>query len=197
MPEEADRDPEDQLKSKKAPTVREETAEDVDAVRQVVARAFGGEKVPELLDGLRESVAWLDLSFVAEEKGEVVAHVSYSRGWLDAPTKLVEVLVLSPLSVRPDRQRTGVGSLLVTETLRLLEGRPEPLVFLEGAPDFYARLGFIAGEELGFTAPSMRIPGPAFQVATLPGYDQAWMSGALVYPDVFWRHDCVGLRPEA
>lgn len=185
------------MKSKKAPTVREETVEDVDAVRQVVARAFGGEKVPELLDGLRESAAWLDLSFVAEEKGEVVAHVSYCRGWLDAPTKLVEVLVLSPLSVRPDRQRTGIGSLLVTETLRLLDGRPEPLVFLEGAPDFYARLGFIAGEELGFTAPSARIPGPAFQVATLPGYDQAWMSGALVYPDVFWRHDCVGLRPEA
>ncbi len=183
--------------SKKAPTVREETAEDVDTVRRVVASAFGGEKVPELLDGLRESVAWLDLSFVAEEKGEVVAHVGYSRGWLDTPTKLVEVLVLSPLSVRPDRQRAGIGSRLVTETLRLLEDRPEPLVFLEGAPDYYTRLGFIAGQELGFTAPSVRIPGPAFQVATLPGYDQAWMSGALVYPDVFWRHDCVGLRPEA
>jgi putative acetyltransferase len=43
----------------------------------------------------------------------------------------------------------------------------------------------------------VRIPEPAFQVATLPGYDQAWMRGALVYPDVWWRHDAVGLRPEA
>jgi putative acetyltransferase len=134
---------------------------------------------------------------VAGEKGEVVAHVSYTRAWLDAPTKLVEVLVLSPLAVRPDRQRVGIGSQLVRETLRLLEDRPEPLVFLEGGPDYYARLGFIAGKELGFTAPSARIPAPAFQVATLPGYDQSWMSGALVYPDVFWRHDSVGLRPEA
>ncbi|MFL6135144.1 MAG: GNAT family N-acetyltransferase [Nocardioidaceae bacterium] len=179
-----------------APTVRDETRADVDAVRLVVAAAFGGERVPALLDGLRDSVAWLGLSYVAEQDGEVVAHVSYSRGWLDAPTELVEVLVLSPLSVRPDRQRTGIGSALVRESLRGLRDRPEPLVFLEGSPDYYARLGFVAGERLGFTAPSVRIPGPAFQVATLPGYEEGAMSGALVYPDVFWRHDSVGLRPE-
>jgi putative acetyltransferase len=180
-----------------APTVREETDEDRDAVRRVVAGAFGGERVPGLLDDLRASTAcWLGLSFVAEDRGEVVGHVAYTRGWLDAPTNLVEVLVLSPLSVRPDHQRTGIGSRLVTETLPRLEERAEPLVFLEGSRDFYSRLGFVKGTDLHFTAPSTRIPDPAFQVATLPGYDQTWMTGALVYPDVFWRHDCVGLRPE-
>ena len=71
------------------------------------------------------------------------------------------------------------------------------MVFLEGSPDFFSRLGFIAGEQLGFEPPSVRIPKPAFQVATLPGYEQAWMTGALVYPDVWWRQDSVGLRPEA
>lgn len=182
--------------SRSKPTVREETPDDVDTVRRVVTAAFGGVKTPELLDALRESVAWLDLAYVAEDRDEVVASVVYTRAWLDTPTKLVEVLVLSPVAVRPDRQRDGVGSLLVRETLRLLEDRPEPLVFLEGSPDFYVRLGFIAAQELGFSAPSARIPAPAFQVATLPGYDQAWMSGALVYPDVWWRQDAVGLRPE-
>jgi len=187
---------EDAGMSRSKPTVREETPDDLDAVRRVVTGAFGGEKVPELLDALRESVAWLDLAFVAEDRDEVVASVVYTRAWLDTPTKLVEVLVLSPVAVRPDRQRDGVGSLLVRETVRLLEDRPEPLVFLEGSPDFFVRLGFIAAQELGFSAPSARIPAPAFQVATLPGYDQTWMSGALVYPDVWWRQDAVGLRPE-
>lgn len=182
--------------SSKGPTVREEKPDDHDAVRRVVRGAFGGEKVAGLVDGLRDSVAWLDLSFVAEDKDEVVGYITYTRGWLDTADKLVEVLVLSPLAVRPDHQRIGIGSQLVTETLQLVERRPEPLIFLEGGPDFYSRLGFIAGDQLGFTPPSTRIPAPAFQVATLPGYDQAWMSGALVYPDVFWRHDCVGLRPE-
>lgn len=179
-----------------ARTVRVEEADDLDVVRRVVAAAFGGNRVPELLDGLRESVAWLGLSFVAEEDGEVVAHVAYSRGWLDAPDRLVDVLVLSPLSVRPDRQRAGLGSALVRETLRSLEDRTEPLVFLEGAPSYYSRLGFVPGHQLTFTPPSVRIPAGGFQVATLPGYDQSSMSGALVYPDVFWRHDCVGIRPE-
>ena len=70
----------------------------------------------------------------------------------------------------------------------------EPLVFLEGDPAFYSRLGFVAGGRLGFTAPSVRIPPLAFQVWTAPSYSGG-VSGALVYPDVFWRHDAVGLRP--
>lgn len=181
----------------KGATIREETPDDVDAVRSVVGRAFGGAKVSDLLDDLRESAAWLGAAFVAEEKGEVVGQVCYTRGWLDAPTKLLEVLVLSPLAVRPDRQRVGIGSRLVRESLEVLAGRVEPLVFLEGDPGYYSRLGFVAGEELGFTAPSVRIPGPAFQVGTLTGYEQSWMTGALVYPDVWWRHDSVGLRPES
>jgi putative acetyltransferase len=50
---------------------------------------------------------------------------------------------------------------------------------------------------VGFRKPSLRIPDAAFQVYRLPSAE-AWMSGTLVYPDVFWERDCVGLRdPEA
>jgi putative acetyltransferase len=44
----------------------------------------------------------------------------------------------------------------------------------------------------------VRIPEPAFQAVLLPTYDalDPKPCGALVYPDVFWRHDCVGLREE-
>ena len=52
----------------------------------------------------------------------------------------------------------------------------------------------MAAGRLGFTAPSVRIPPLAFQVWTAPSYSGG-VSGALVYPDVFWRHDAVGLRP--
>ncbi|HYO40377.1 MAG TPA: N-acetyltransferase [Nocardioidaceae bacterium] len=178
-------------------TVREETPDDMVVVRRVVSGAFGGEDVADLLDAVRESVAWLGLSFVAvETDGSVVGHVSYTRGWLDAPARLVEVLVLSPLSVRPDRQGAGVGTRLVIESLRRLRTRAEPLVFLEGDPGYYSRLGFVPGSSLRLTAPSARIPEGAFQVMPLPGFEPRWMHGALVYPDVWWRHDAVGLRSE-
>jgi len=174
--------------------IRPETPSDEAVVQEVVRAAFGGDQVPGLVTALRESVAWLDLSFVAEQHGEVVGHVSYTRAWVDAPERVVDVLVLSPVSVRPDRQRQGIGSALVTGTLELMRTRDEPLVFLEGDPGYYVRLGFEPAGPWGFTAPSVRIPERAFQAVRLPSYDDA-LTGALVYPDVFWRHDCVGLRP--
>ena len=175
-------------------TVRLEQPGDEAAVREVVAAAFGDDIVPTLLDSMRQSDAWIpELSMMVEDAGAVVGHVSFTRGWVDAPTRLCDVLVLSPLSVRPDRQRRGVGDMLVREALGTIERREEPLVFLEGSPGYYARFGFVPGGTLGFTAPSDRIPSAAFQVLTRPSY-QPWMKGALVYPDVFWAHDCVGLR---
>lgn len=176
--------------------MRAETREDESLTREVVAAAFGDEPVAELLDGLRRSSAWRDLSFVAVEDERVVGHVSFSRGWLDASRRLVEVLVLSPLSVHPAAQGRGLGSALVRRALEVLQERPEPLVFLEGSPAYYRRLGFHPGEPYGFAAPSTRIPPAAFQFVPLPSY-QSWMTGALVYPDVFWEHDAVGLRDAA
>jgi putative acetyltransferase len=174
--------------------VRPETGRDVAAVQEVVRDAFGGDRVPRLLADLRSSVAWLGLSFVAEQDGDIVGHVSYTRAWVDAPDRLVDVLVLSPLSVRPGHQRRGVGSALVHASLDGLQDRDEPVVFLEGDPGYYHRLGWQPAGDWGFTPPSVRIPAAAFQAVRLPSYDPG-VTGALVYPDVFWRHDCVGLRP--
>jgi putative acetyltransferase len=176
--------------------VRPERVADRAATREVVAAAFDDEPVAELLDGLRASSAWRDLSFVSDQDGRVVGHVSFTRGWLDAPSRLVEVLVLSPLSIHPDRQGGGVGSALVRRSLELLRDRPEPLVFLEGSPAYYGRLGFRPGAPHGFTPPSTRIPPAAFQFVELASYEP-WMTGALVYPEVFWEHDAVGLREES
>jgi putative acetyltransferase len=133
------------------------------------------------------------LSLVAHSGGEVVGHALFTRAVVDAPARQVEVQVLSPLAVVPAHQRRGVGTLLVRTGLDLLAGRGVPLVFLEGDPRYYSRLGFVQAGERGFGKPSPRIPDAGFQVAELPGA-QDWMKGALVYPDVFWDLDLVGLR---
>ena len=130
---------------------------------------------------------------MAELDGELVGHVLFTRSLLDAPRRLVDVLVLSPLAVRADVQGQGIGSALVRHGLAQVRTRPEPLVFLEGSPRYYPRFGFVPGAELGFLRPSLRIPEPAFQVVTQPSYE-AWMTGTLVYAEAFWRNDCVGLR---
>jgi putative acetyltransferase len=175
-------------------SVRVMRADEWPAFRAVGVDAFDDPSIGTLLDLLRISWSWVDeLAFVAEQDGEIVGMVLFSRAFIDAPSRLVEVLVLSPLGVRRDRQHCGIGHRLVTDALSALQSRPEPLVFLEGIPSYYPRFGFRPAGELGFTAPSVRIPAPAFMAYTLPAYDPS-LRGALVYPDAFWRADAVGLR---
>ncbi|WP_344887524.1 N-acetyltransferase [Actinomadura meridiana] len=176
--------------------LREEQPGDLTAVQDVHLQAFGeqGDHVVALLEALRERfIPQEGVSLVAAEEGRIVGHVLFSAAWLDAPRRLVSVQVLSPLGVVPDRQHRGVGTALVRHGLEIMTTRSVPMVFLEGDPGYYPRLGFSPGTALGFRKPSLRIPDAAFQAITLPAYEP-WMTGTLVYPDTFWQHDAVGLR---
>jgi len=169
------------------------------AVRRVVEAAFGagedaghGTQVVGLVDALHAADR-VALSLVAEVDGAVAGHVQLNHSWVDAREALVDVLVLSPLSVDPAVQRSGIGTALVAAALDAARDAGSPAVFLEGSPDYYGARGFSRGAEHGFERPSVRIPEAAFQVALLPAHEP-WMTGRLVYCDAFWAHDCVGLR---
>jgi putative acetyltransferase len=169
---------------------------DPSSVRAVHLAAFGdhGPVVAGLADDLSRDPATVSLT--ATDGDLVTGNVMFSRGLLDAPRRLVDVQVLSPLGVLPAHQRRGIGSVLIRRGLDLLDRRGVPLVFLEGDPGYYVRAGFEPAVPLGFRKPSLRIPDAAFQVYRLSAYEP-WMTGTLVYPQVFWTHDCVGLRDDA
>lgn len=174
--------------------LRAERTRDFQAVLDVHRQAFGdhGAVVAELVTALRRDDPEA-LSLVADDAGEVLGHVMFTRSLLDAPKQLVPVQVLSPVGVLSLRQHQGIGSALIRHGLHLLDQRGVPLVFLEGDPGFYSRLGFRRGDALSFRKPSLRIPDAAFQVITLADYEP-WMTGTLVYSSTFWDLDCVGLR---
>jgi putative acetyltransferase len=169
-------------------------------VRRVHTAAFGadGPVVADLADDLRELIGpGRGLSLVAEHDGEIVGHVMFSPSLLDAPHRLVAVQVLSPVGVLPAHQPQGVGSAMVRAGLEAMAAQSVPVVFLEGDPAYYSRFGFAPGAPQGFRKPSLRVPDAAFQAILLPAHEP-WMTGTLVYSEVFWRHDCVGLRaPQA
>jgi putative acetyltransferase len=174
--------------------VRQTRPTDDSAVKDVIERAFLDEpEVAGLWKALDQRPG--TTSYVVEIDGSVVGHVGLSWGWVDAPARLVDVLVLSPLSVAPTHQRRGIGRTLVEHTISVAGDLGAPVLFLEGDPGYYGRLGFVPAVLHGFTAPSARIPSRAFQCVLLPAYD-ASVLGALIYPDTFWAFDAVGLRGE-
>jgi putative acetyltransferase len=178
------------------------------AIREVHKKAFSDKgEVAALADALRATPARLaPLSFVAvvedgtvaedgtaDAENTVVGNVMLSASRLDAPPRIVDVYVLSPLGVLPEFHGRGIGTALIGHALDAARERQVPLVFLEGDPEYYGSRGFERADALGFRAPSLRILPPGFQVALLPGY-APWMTGTLVYHEAFWAHDLVGLR---
>jgi putative acetyltransferase len=88
------------------------------------------------------------------------------------------------MSVRPDRQRIGVGTRLIRDVLGCAEHAGEPAVMVEGIPAYYPRFGFEQASALGFIPAHPNIPDDAFMVKRLPGYTPD-LAGRIVYPPAF------------
>jgi putative acetyltransferase len=160
--------------------IRLERAGDWAEIEGVIDAAFGDRETSAFAGRIRSSPGYEpDFSFVAEEKGQIVAHTMLSRVRLEGPD--VDVLILTPMSVRPDRQRQGVGRALVEVVLAAADERGEPLVLVEGIPSYYPKLGFRSATELGLERPDSTVPETAWMVRTLSGYDPA-LRGRVVYP---------------
>jgi putative acetyltransferase len=152
----------------------------------VVTRAFESSAHARLVDDLRDSTAWMfEWSLVAVMDGQVVGHVLVSYATLRDGSQQHRVASLSPLSVDPAFQRRGIGSALVRAIVARVDAAGEPLVVLEGSPQYYARFGFEPSVPLGITIDLPEwAPPEAAQVLRLDRYDPT-VRGHLVYPPAF------------
>ncbi|OHV21735.1 MULTISPECIES: GNAT family N-acetyltransferase [Rhizobium] len=124
--------------------IRYETPADIDAIHDLTEVAFkpmpysdGTEA--EIVSRLR-AAGDLTISLVAEEEGEILGHVAFSPvtidgvhgGWFG----------LGPISVKPERQRQGIGKALIVRGFDLLKESGAAGCALIGNPDIYSRVGF-------------------------------------------------------
>lgn len=152
-----------------------EQSTDCTALRSVHEAAFGRVAEADLVDELRKG-GWAEISLVAKVAGGVIGHVLFSR--LDAP---VRALALAPVAVRPERQRSGIGSKLIRAGLTLAAARGWEAVFVLGDPAFYQRFGFSLGLARGYESP---YAGDYFMALMLRG-QPACCSGVVRYPPPF------------
>jgi putative acetyltransferase len=126
--------------------IRKERPGEGPAIWALVRAAFtGGGHEPDIVDRLRAADA-LTLSLVAVEQGAIVGHIAFSPMRIDGCD--LGWLGLGPLAVRPDRQRSGIGSALVRQGLGMIEAMGAAGCVLLGSPLYYGRFGFAADARL-------------------------------------------------
>ena len=172
--------------------VREQQADDYEAIRHVYAEAFRrprfrqpqnpGSLAPEV--GLFEALweagdAIPEFSFTALTDGGVVGHVTASQ----ATVATDPVVAVGPIGVLPEHQGTGIGSALMDALLAAADAADVPLIVLLGAPQYYSRFGFRPAKDLGVIPPEPEW-GEGFQARPLTAYTES-VAGQFQYAPAF------------
>jgi putative acetyltransferase len=172
--------------------VREQHADDYQAIRHVYAEAFRrprfrppqtpGSVPPEvaLFEALWEMGDVIpEVSFTALSDAGIVGHVTASQ----ATVATDPVVAVGPIGVLPDHQGTGIGSALMDAVLAAADAADVPLIVLLGAPQYYSRFGFLPAKELGVIPPEPEW-GDGFQARPLTAYTET-VAGQFQYASAF------------
>jgi len=163
------------------PTIRQETHDDLEAIRIVNTLAFGQDVETRLVDALRDG-GYLRLSLVAEVVGRVVGHILFSDLPIATPRNIVAALALAPMAVVPEYQRRGIGSALVREGLDACRDAGHRIVVVLGHPEYYPRFGFSAELARPLASP---FSGDAWMALELVAGSLRGIVGRVEYPPPF------------
>lgn len=123
------------------------------AIRAVTVSAFeasefGHNGEAEIVDAIRANHKE-SLSLVALADDVVIGHVVFSPAVIQGVKGEMQGYGLGPMSVHPDHQRKGVGSLLIEKGLEMLKQCEGKFVVVAGHPTYYPRFGFEPAMQLG------------------------------------------------
>ena len=160
--------------------IRQERSGDLESICEVTVAAFlsaphTAHTEQFIVKALRDSGV-LSASLVAEHSGRIVGHVALS------PVTISDASVgwygLGPISVVPDEQGKGIGSLLMNAALAELKELGANGCVLLGDPNYYHRFGF--EQVAGLVLPD--VPPEYFQALLLQG---TYPKGTVTYHESF------------
>jgi predicted N-acetyltransferase YhbS len=161
--------------------IRDERADDHDAIRAVVASAFAAAEhasgtEPRIVDALRAR-GELSVSLVADTgHGALVGHVAFSPVRVDGED--VGWFGLGPVAVHPTDQQRGVGRALIELGLSRLRAAGAKGCVVLGEPEYYGRFGFAA-------EPSLVYPDAPARYFQALCFDGALPAGRVAYSPAF------------
>lgn len=171
--------------------VRQETDHDYKIVGYVVEKAFknaehSDHKEQLLVERLRKSDAFIpELSIVAEVDEKIAGHIMLTKLHINDGEKSYESLALAPVSVLPEYQNQGIGSILIVESIRIAKDLGYKSIIVLGHDKYYPRFGFEPASKWNIKAP-FDVPDENFMALELEegGFDG--VSGRVVYPEEFF-----------
>ena len=161
--------------------IRAERPEDESELAALIDAAFGDTETSAFTAKIRASDGYVpELTFVGEQDGDIVGFTMLS--YVTVAER--RILTLTPMAVRPDRQRRGIGKAIVRASIAAADERGEPLILVEGVPAYYPQFGFRSASSLGIERPDDRIPEAAWMALPLRAYDPE-IRGRVAYPSFF------------
>lgn len=102
-----------------------------------------------IVHNLRPSKGFIkELDYVACADNKIVGNIMYTKSKVtDGNIVNEEVICLGPVSVLPEYQKQGIGSLLINKTIEKAKALNYKGIFLYGNPHYYSRFGFINAEK--------------------------------------------------
>lgn len=165
--------------------IRQERIEDHNKIRALVKAAFDSAEHADgneqnLVTALRRSKNYIpQLALVAEENGEIVGHIMFSKATVGDN----EVLALAPLSVLPDYQRKGIGTALIKEGHKIARQLGYEYVVVLGSEIYYPKVGYVPADMLGIVPP-FDVPRENFMAYQLDEFAQK-IHGVIHYAKEF------------
>ena len=159
--------------------IRAEREGDRAAIHELNARAFGGDAEARLVDALRARGV-VTVSLVAVDGDAIVGHILFSPVRVGGRT----LAGLAPMSVSPERQRTGIGSRLVHAGIAACRQRGDTAIVVLGHSEFYPRFGFEPAARYGLRYQSEEFDAHFFVLELRPGA-LAGVRGLVEYDQAF------------
>lgn len=99
---------------------------------------------PYMVHQMRGDVGIPELTFVALIDKKIVGHVIFTSGsYIETlDNQKIEVLNFGPISVHPDYQKKGIGSMLMKKAIENAIQLNYNAIFFYGHPTYYPRFGF-------------------------------------------------------
>ena len=129
-----------------------------------------------------------DLAYVIEKDGEIIGHINYSKGEInygDGNSK--DAVVLGPVSIDKRYQNRGYGTKLIEYTLKLIDDKDLPFVFVIGDENYYSRFGFESASRYNLYLNGCDLEGecPFFMIKIFKNDEITFEKGIFSNPDVF------------